>query len=84
MKKIKWRNVGKLFVFIISTITVLHDLYMVTVYTTLTGKLMGWTYFGFITFCIALYFAYTIYEDFKNQIKKSGDITHTTATQVNN
>jgi len=84
MKKVKWLNVIKLLVLIVCLGVVIHDLYMVIVYPLITSNLVGWTYWGLFTFFISLCFAYEICEDFKEEIKKSGDITHTTTTHVNN
>ena len=84
MKKIKWLNVMKSIIFILCVYMILHDLYMLTIYSTITGKLYGWTWLGFITFILFFVVASMIYDGFKEEIKKSGDTTHATATHVNN
>lgn len=40
-------------VFIFCAYIVLHDLYMLTIYSWITGKMAGWTWYGFITFILA-------------------------------
>lgn len=51
--KIKWENVALLGVLLICIYLVLHDLFMVTIYTWISGNIYGWTWFGITTFMIA-------------------------------
>ena len=51
--KIKWRNVGLVAVLLLCVGVVLHYLFMLTVYSWITGELLGWTWFGFLTFILA-------------------------------
>lgn len=67
--KIKWGNVFKALIFIFCISMVLHDVYMLTVASWVTGKLYGWTWFGLLTFILFCSIAGIIYEDFEEQIK---------------
>lgn len=69
-KKVKFVSVIKLFLFLIFGGLVLHDVYMLTLYSLFTGKYWSWSWNGLATFIIAFMTAYVIYGDFKNQMKK--------------
>lgn len=69
-KKIKWVNVIKLFLFLFFGGLVLHDVYMLTLYSLITGQYWSWSWNGLATFMIAFMTAYVIFGDFKNQMKK--------------
>ena len=85
MKKIKWLNVMKSIIFILCVYMILHDLYRLTIECFISGKLYGWTWIGFITFILFFVVASMIYEDFKEETRKSGNLTtHTVTTRVNN
>jgi len=68
-RKIKWLNVIKLIVFIFCVYMILHDVYMLTIHSYITGNMYGWTWIGFITFILFFIVAGMIYEDFEEQIK---------------
>ncbi len=67
MKKINWINVIKLIIAIICLCTILHDAYMLTIYSSITGKLYGWSWIGFITFIFCLYYIGYFYVDFEEK-----------------
>lgn len=67
--KINWLNVIKLIVFIICVSMIIHDLYLLTIYSFITGNLYGWSWFGLLTFILFCSIADIIYEDFEEQIK---------------
>ena len=67
--KIKWLNVIKLILFIFCVYMILHDLYLLSIHSLITGNMYGWTWLGFITFILFVITASTIYEDFRDQIK---------------
>lgn len=69
--KIKWLNVGKLILFIFCICTILHDLYMVTLYSYISGSMYGWSSYGFLTFILFCIVAVVIYEDFEEQTKST-------------
>ena len=54
MKRIKWKNMALLIILIICSYVILHDMYMLTIYTSITGKLTSWTLVGFTTFVISI------------------------------
>lgn len=62
--KIKWENVALLGVLLICTYLVLHDLFMVTIYTWISGNIYGWTWLGITTFMIAFSIGAMIIEHF--------------------
>lgn len=69
-KRLKIKNVVKLFVFILCVYMILHDLYMITLHGYITGQHCGWTWLGFMTFILFCVIAGFIYEDFEEQIKR--------------
>lgn len=68
--KIKWRNVGLLGVLLICAYIVGHDLFMLTIYSWITGQMIGWTWFGFLTFIIAFAVGGEIIEYFIDEINE--------------
>jgi len=78
--KVKWKNVIKLLLFIFCVSIILHDIYMLTVHSWITGNLYGWTWVGLLTFFICLITAGMIYEDLEEQTKSvsnTGTVRHT-------
>lgn len=71
MKKEKIKNVIKAILFIFCVVMILHDLYMVTIHSYITGNMYGWSLFGFITFILFVMIASMIYEDFEEQTKST-------------
>lgn len=67
--KIKWLNVIKLILFIFCVYMILHDLYMITIHSYITGNMYSWTWYGLLTFILFCSTAGMIYEDFEEQIK---------------
>ncbi len=51
--KIKWKNIALLIVLLMCAYIVGHDLFMLTIYSWITGRMAGWTWFGFLTFLLA-------------------------------
>ena len=70
-KKIKWINVVKAIVFVFCISMILHDVFMLTIGSWISGNLYGWTWFGFLTFILFCGIAGIIYEDFEEQIEKT-------------
>ena len=70
-KKIKWINVIKAIVFVFCISMILHDVFMLTIGSWISGNLYGWTWYGFITFILFCAIAGMIYEDFEEQIEKT-------------
>ena len=50
MKKIKWKNLFKLVILLICISTILHDLYMLTIYSWINSVTVSWTSSGLLTF----------------------------------
>lgn len=69
--KIKWGNVFKALIFVFCVGMILHDFYMLTIYSFITGNLCSLTWFGVITLLINIIIASGIYEDFEEQIEKT-------------
>lgn len=77
--KLNWKNIGKVIVFILCFGFILYDLYMLFVYPFITGRLVGFTLIGFITFVAALWILVAIYQDFDEQTKNvpnTGTVRH--------
>ncbi len=69
--KIKWGNVFKALIFVFCVGMILHDFYMLTIYSFITGNFCSLTWFGVITLFINFIIAGGIYEDFEKQIEKT-------------
>lgn len=79
--RLNWKNIGKVIIFIICFGFVMYDFYMLGIYPILTGKLVGWTMMGFMSFVTALIMLASIYEDFKEETKNvsnTGTVKHKT------
>ena len=61
MKRIKWKNVFKLVVMLISFGIVAYDVFMLSFSQFFTGEMLGWTWYGFITFIISCFTSFNIY-----------------------
>jgi len=68
-KKIKWGNVFKAIIFLFCIGVMLHDFYMLTIYSFITNQLAQLTWFGLGTLILAIMTASLIYEDFEEQTK---------------
>lgn len=71
VRKIKWLNVIKLMVFVLCVCGILHDIYVLTIKTAITGNMYGFTWFGLITFLLLFGVAVCIYADFEEQTKST-------------
>ena len=61
MRKVKWKNVLKLIIMLIGFGIIAYDLFMLGFSQFFTGKLLSWTWFGFITFIISCFTSVNIY-----------------------
>lgn len=68
--KIKWRNIALLGVLLLCAYIVGHDMFMLTIYSWITGEMLGWTWFGFLTFIIAFAVGGEIIEYFIDEINE--------------
>ncbi len=50
--KIKWNNLFKLIILLICISTIIHDLYVLTVYSWINSITVSWTSFGLLTFVL--------------------------------
>lgn len=69
-KKIKWKNIILLVILLLCVYIVIHDLFMLTIYSWITSNLVGWTWFGLAIFIIALIAGGFIIDFFKKEIDK--------------
>lgn len=63
--KVRWKNLGLAMVILLCLLVIVHDMYMITVYSWLTGTTVSFTYFGFITFVLAIGLGETAFENFR-------------------
>lgn len=68
--KIKWGNIALLGVLLLCAYIVIHDMFMLTIYSWITGQMLGWTWLGFITFIISFAVSGEIIEYFYEEINK--------------
>lgn len=64
MKKIKWKNVFIAMLFLISGGLIVHDLFMLTIYSIITSYTTTLSLFGCLTFGLAIYIFSNCYEYF--------------------
>lgn len=69
-RKIKWINVALTIVLIICASIVLHDLYVILLEPIFTSMVRGWTWYGLITFVIALVICGFIIDYFSDELSK--------------
>ncbi len=69
-RKLNWNNIALLIILIVSTIIVLHDLYVIVIMPWVNNILLSWTWCGLFTFMISLYFVIEITDYFACEIKK--------------
>lgn len=74
MKKIKWKNVGLTIILIICAGIVLHDLYVLLIEPILTTMVKGWTWYGLLTFTIALTVSCSIIDYFNDELNIEKDL----------
>ena len=65
--KIKWNNIFKFLIMIISLCVVLYDVYVVGFSHLFTGELVGWSWFGFISFFVCFFISGTLYDSLFNK-----------------
>ena len=65
--KINWENAALIVVLIICASIVIHDVFMLTVYSWITENTCGWTWFGFLTFLLACFIGGEIIEYFSEK-----------------
>lgn len=64
MKKIKWKNMALLIILIMCSSVILKDVYMLTIYSSITGKLMGLSFIGIIELMVCVLVGINIIEYF--------------------
>lgn len=69
--KIKWVNVIKLIALIFCISMILYNLYMLTIYSWATKKILGFSWFGLITFILYCGWSFQICLDFKEEMEKT-------------
>ncbi len=58
--KIKWLNVLLLLILLFAIGIILHDAYMVGIYSIISGQTISWTWYGFLTFIGAIFVSESI------------------------
>lgn len=66
-RKINWLAVIEAILFLGSLAVIIHDFYMVTIYSWIHSTLVGWTWFGLGTLFIAFMIASVTYEDLEER-----------------
>lgn len=67
MNKIRWNNVVKTILFVVCLYVVLSDVYFILISPIFTNKLLSWTYLGFVSFGLSLYYMIWFVEEFKKE-----------------
>jgi 1,4-dihydroxy-2-naphthoate octaprenyltransferase len=65
--KIKWNNIFKFLIMIVCLCVVLYDFYVVSISQFFTGELVGWSWFGFISFFVCFFISGTLYDSLFNK-----------------
>lgn len=68
--KIKWLNIALTLIFLLCVYVVLHDLYMITIYSWINNQMVSWSWFGLIIFLLALTIGGDIFEYFIEETTK--------------
>lgn len=69
MKKLNWKHLSLLIILVICIGIVLHDIYLIGVACWISSKLYGFTFFGFITFVVAIIVGVVVWEKIKEKLK---------------
>ena len=69
-RKINWLAVIEALLFLGSLAVIIHDFYMVTIYSWIHSTLVGWTWFGLGTLFIAFMVASVTYEDLEERANR--------------
>lgn len=69
-RKIKWENIVLSIIFVICALIVLHDLYVLLIEPIFTTMIKGWTWYGLLTFIIALIKGCIILDYFIDELNK--------------
>lgn len=72
-RKINWTNIILAIIFLACAVLVIYDLFIILIQPIITSYVTGWTWWGLITFIIALVIAIFIFEyfvDYYNNNKK--------------
>lgn len=69
-RKVNWLAVIEIAMFLGSLVLIIHDLFMVTVYSWFNSITVGWTWFGIGTFFIAIMVADVTYEDLEERANR--------------
>ncbi len=62
-QKIKWRNLFKIIVLMICISVIVHDFYMMTIYSWMHKTTMGWTLYGGFTFMLCGFISEYLFDD---------------------
>lgn len=68
--KIKWGNLLLLAILLFCSYVVLHDIYMITIHSWITSTLTSWTWYGLITFALAIAIGGQLIEYFSEEFNK--------------
>lgn len=66
MKKINYKNLFKLILFVLSGLLIAYDLFILTIYPFISSKVTTFTMFGLITFILSAFIFCDIYNQIKN------------------
>lgn len=66
--KIKWKNVALLMILLVYGGVIIHDIFIITIYSIITSKIVGWTSLGMLTFILAITSGIAIINYFDEEI----------------
>lgn len=69
--KLKWKNLFKLLLFITLIMIILHDFYIISINSWITGKQATMTVFGLLTGAVNCFVAAVLYEDLEEELRKN-------------
>ena len=79
--KIKWINVSKAILLVLSSLVVIHDMFMVTAYGWITNKPCQLTWFGLGTFLIACYASIYLVDNLFGETKSASESENVRCTK---
>lgn len=61
--KIKWKNLFKFIVLLLCIFVILHDFYMLSIYSLIHKVTTSWTSFGLLTFVLSGFLSEYLFDD---------------------
>ena len=71
MRKIKWDNVIITLILLACIVFISKDIYLLTIHSWVTSEVLGWTWWGVITFIMGIIVGNLCFDALKKEIKNT-------------